>query len=63
MNQTPFVITGLLLPTPFVSISKFLYCYNLEATGVGGVNLRPRDPSLDYTNSVWNCAKELAGGG
>ena len=27
-----------------------------------GVNLGPRDPSLDYTDSVWNCAKELAGG-
>ena len=27
-----------------------------------GVNLGPRDPSLSYTNSVWNCAKELAGG-
>ena len=27
-----------------------------------GLNLRPRDPSLSYTNSVWNCAKELEGG-
>ena len=40
-----------------------MHCYNLEATGVGCVNLGPGDPSLDYTNSVWNCAKELAGGG
>ena len=37
-------------------------CYNIEATGVWGVNLGPGDPSLDYTNSGWNCAKELAGG-
>ena len=37
-------------------------CYNLEATGVGCVNLGLGDPSLSYTNSVWNCAKELAGG-
>ena len=27
-----------------------------------GVNLGPRDPSLSYTNTVRNCAKELAGG-
>ena len=36
----------------FVHYLYSTYCYNLEATGVGGLNLGPGDPSLDYTNSV-----------
>ena len=51
-----------LLP-PYVSRTKFFDAAVItRGNRRSGVNLGPRDPSLDSTESVWNCAKELEGG-